>query len=160
MAIFDVGYSYNWGFPVIAGLAFEVSVCDAVFEFLQTASSFLSAPVCIACTGGGFTGGGLGGFCRGFHLLEGLVPGYVYSLRGGGLLVTDGFQSVLFGGDGVRKGLSGLFWQMPRPALLPSVHRSWPALRRWHRCARPPPAAARQASPVLACCRPPCRCWR
>ena len=50
-------------------LAFEVSVCNAVLQLLQAVSGFLSALVCIARTGGGFTGSGLGGFCRGFHLL-------------------------------------------------------------------------------------------
>ena len=49
-------------------LAFEVSVCNAVLELLQAVSSFLSALVCIACTGGGFAGGGL---CIGLGLLCG-----------------------------------------------------------------------------------------
>ena len=91
MAIFDVSHSHNWGFTVIAGLAFEVTSGNAFLQLLQTASGFLSALAGIARTGGGFTGGGLSGFCRGFHLLESLVPGRIHSLRGGGLLVTDGF---------------------------------------------------------------------
>ena len=93
----------------ITFFALKVTVCDAVFEILQVICGLLGALVCIARTGGSFTGGGLGGFCRGFHLLESLVPGCVHSLRGGGLLVTDGFQCVLFGGDGVREGLPSLF---------------------------------------------------
>ena len=84
---------------LVTFLAFEVTACDAVLQLLQA--------IC------GFTGGGLGGFGRGFHLLEGLVPGCVHSLCGGGLIVTNGFQSVLFGGDGVRKGMSGLFGRCP-----------------------------------------------
>ena len=113
MAIFDAKYSYNWRFPVVAGLAFEVTACDAVLELLQTASGFLSALAGTARTGDCFTGGGLGCLCGGFHLLESLVPGRIHSLRGGGLLVTDGFQCVFFGGDGVRKSLPGLFGRCP-----------------------------------------------
>ena len=101
------------GVALVAFLAFEVTTCDAVLQLLQTASGFLSALAGIARTGGGFAGGGLGGFCRGFHLLESLVPGCVHSLRGGGLLVTDGFQCVLFGGDGVSQSLSGLLGRCP-----------------------------------------------
>ena len=40
--------------------AFEVTVCNAVLQLLQTVGGFLSALVCIARTGGGFIGCGSG----------------------------------------------------------------------------------------------------
>lgn len=70
-----------------SSVALKVTACDAVLQLLQTASGFLSAFVCTARTGGGFISSGL--------------------------CVFGGFQSILFGGNGVRKGIPSLLGRCP-----------------------------------------------
>ena len=82
MAIFDVGYSYNWGFPVIAGLAFEITVCDAVFELLQAVSGLLGTLTSIGSACGSSTGRRISLLCCRLCIGLGLLCGGGIGLHG------------------------------------------------------------------------------